>query len=167
MAKEAKEKEREKKEVAPYRPGRGIPSVFDEMDRLFGRFLGRRFGHMGWPRMWWPEELEVPWPSVDIYDEKESVVVKAEIPGVRKEELEVNVTEDAVTISGEKKKEEKKEEKDYYRLERSYGSFRRSFPLPADVDSSKAKAKFKDGVLEVTIPKTEKAKKKEIKVTVE
>ena len=79
----------------------------------------------------------------------------------------LNLTEDTVTISGEKKQEEKVEKKDYYRLERSYGTFTRSFRLPKEVQTDKAKATFKDGVLEVKVPKTEEAKKKEKKVPVE
>lgn len=162
----AKEKEKEKKEVVPYRRG-WAPSVFDEMERFFDHFLGRRFGPLWFPRLRWPEEMEMAYPSVDIYEEGNNVVVKAELPGAKKEDLKVDVTEDTISISGEKKKEEKVERKDFYRVERSYGSFRRSFALPSEVDSSKAVAKFKEGVLEVTIPKSEKAKKKEVKVTVE
>jgi HSP20 family protein len=165
MAKE-KEKEKEKKEVVPYRRG-WAPSVIEEMDRFFDRFMGRGFGPMWWPRLRWPEEMEITYPSVDIYEDANNVVVKAELPGAKKEDLKVDVTEDTISISGEKKKEEKVEKKDYYRFERSYGSFRRSFALPSGVDSARAKAKFKDGVLEVTIPKSEKAKKKEVEVTVE
>jgi HSP20 family protein len=158
--------EKERGEVAAYRPPR-LPMMFDELDRMFNRFFGRPFGLMRWPRAMWPEELEAGYPSVDIFEDKNKVVVKAEIPGVDKEDLDVNVTEDAIVISGEKKKEEKVEEKDYYRYERSYGSFHRSLPLPAGVQSDKAKARFKDGVLEITVPKTPEAKKKEVKVTVE
>jgi HSP20 family protein len=94
-------------------------------------------------------------------------VVKAELPGMKKEDIDVSLTEDTITISGEKKKEEKIEKKDYYSLERSYGSFKRSFSLPAEVQTEKASAKFKDGVLEIRIPKTEEAKKKEKKVLIE
>jgi HSP20 family protein len=157
---------KERGEVAVHRPPR-LPMMFDELDRMFNRFLGRPFGLMRWPRPMWPEEIGAGFPSVDIFEDKDKIVVKAEIPGVNKEDLDVNVTEDAIVISGEKKKEEKVEEKDYYRYERSYGSFHRSLPLPAEVQSDKAKAKFKDGVLEITVPKTSEAKKKEVKVKVE
>lgn len=161
-----KAEEKERAEVALYRPPR-LPMMFDEIDRMFSRFFGRPFGLMRWPRTLWPEEFEAGYPSVDIFEDKENVVVKAEIPGVKKEELEVNVTEDSIVLSGEKKKEEKVEEKDYYRYERSYGSFHRTLPLPTDVQSDKAKAQFKDGVLKITIPKTPEAKKKEVKVKIE
>jgi HSP20 family protein len=161
-----KTKEKEKKEVTPYAPPR-LPMMFDEMDRMFNRFLGKPFGLMRWPKMLWPDEFEAGFPSVDIFEDSKSVTVKAEIPGVKKEDLDVNVTEEAVTISGEKKKEEKTEEKDYYRYERSYGSFRRTLPLPAGVQSAKAKAKFKDGILEIKVPKSPAAIKKERKITIE
>jgi len=84
-----------------------------------------------------------------------------------KDDIDVKVTDDFITISGEKKKEEKVEKKNYYRMERSYGSFTRSLRLPTEVQTEKATAKFKDGVLEVRIPKTEEAKKKEKKVLIE
>ncbi|MEW6570986.1 MAG: Hsp20/alpha crystallin family protein [Nitrospirota bacterium] len=160
---------KEKKEVEPYRPARPL-SVFEEMDRLFEDFFGRRFGRW-WPITRWPApgilaEAEVM-PSVDIYEEKDEIVVKSELPGMQKEDINVNVTENAITISGEKKKEEKVERKDYYRLERSFGSFTRTFSLPAEVQSDKAKAAFKNGVLEIRLPKTEEAKKKEVKVKIE
>jgi HSP20 family protein len=159
------EKEKERREIAPY-AGR-MPSMFEEMDRFFNRFMGRGLGPMWWPRVRWAEEVGMTYPSVDIFEDKDNVVLKAEIPGVAKEDLQVNVNDETITVSGEKRKEEKKEDKDYFRLERSYGSFKRTFALPSEVDSSRAKAKFKDGVLEVTIPKSEKAKKKEVKVSIE
>jgi HSP20 family protein len=160
---------KEKKEIEPYQPSRAI-SVFDEMDRLFEDFLGRRFGRW-WPGIRWPEtrlfaETEMI-PSVDIFEDKDDIVVKAEIPGMAKDDVNVNVTDNTLTISGEKKKEEKVEKKDYYRIERSSGSFSRSFHLPAEVRTDKAKATFKDGILEVRMPKTEEAKKKETRVKIE
>jgi len=163
------EKKEEKKEIAAYRPSKG-PKVFEQMDRLFEDFFGRRFGpwlpSTRWPEINWPAELEV-FHSVDIFEEKDEVVVKAALPGMAKEDVNVKVTENTVTIAGEKKKEEKVEKKDYYRFERSYGSFSRSFRLPADVQTDKAKATFKDGLLEIRVPKTEEAKKKQVKVKIE
>jgi len=84
-----------------------------------------------------------------------------------KKDIEVNISDDTITLSGEKKKEEKVEKKNYYHLERSYGSFSRSFRLPTDVQTDKAKASFKNGVLEIRIPKTEEAKKKTKKITIQ
>ena len=106
-------------------------------------------------------------PTVDIFEEGGDVVVKAELPGMRKEDIDVKLTENTVTISGEKKKEEKIEKKNYYRMERSYGSFTRAFSLPAEVQTDKAKAQFAEGILQIRVPKTEEAKKKEKRVQIE
>jgi len=106
-------------------------------------------------------------PSLDVFEEKDDIVVKADLPGMNKEEIEVTVTGDVVTIKGEKKKEEEVKEKDYYRRERSYGSFVRSVELPCEVKSDQIKANFKDGVLEVRMPKTEEAKKKCVSIKID
>jgi len=106
-------------------------------------------------------------PSLDVFEEKEDIVVKADLPGMNKEEIEVTVTGDVVTIKGEKKKEEEVKEKDYYRRERSDGSFVRSVELPCEVKSDQIKANFKDGVLEVRMPKTEEAKKKSVSIKID
>jgi len=111
--------------------------------------------------------LEVVAPTVDLYEEKDEIVVKAELPGIDKNNIEVNLTDHMLTIKGEKKKEEEVKEKNYYRSERSYGSFLRTLELPKDVHGDKVKASFKNGILEVRMPKTEEAKAKEIKVKVE
>jgi HSP20 family protein len=93
--------------------------------------------------------------------------VKAELPGMEKENIEVNLTDHMLTIKGEKKKAEEVKEEKYYRSERSYGAFVRTLELPRDVHGDKIKATFKNGVLEVRMPKTEEAKAKEIKVKVD
>jgi HSP20 family protein len=142
---------------------------FEETERWFEDFFRRPFPLVGpswWPSLRMPEFEEVI-PTVDIFEEGDDVIVKAELPGMNKEEINVTLTEDTLTLSGEKKKEERVEKKDYHRLERSYGSFTRSFHLPKEVQTEKAVAKFKDGVLEIRIPKTEEAKKKEKKVLIE
>ncbi len=143
-----------------------LPS-FEEMERRFEDFFRRPFSFLGPSLLARRPEAGIVSPRVDIFEEEDSVIVKAELPGMKKEEIEVNLTDNTVTISGEKKKEEKVERKDYFRLERSYGSFSRSFTLPSEVDTSKAKARFRDGVLEVRVPKTEEAKKKEKKIPIE
>ena len=161
-------KKESKEIVKKTEPARAL-SPFEEMERRFEDLVRRPFSLLEpswWPRLRMPEMEEVA-PKVDIFEEGDNFVVKAEIPGMKKEEIEVNLTDDMVTISGEKKKEEKVEKKDYYRFERSFGSFSRSFRLPKDVQADKAKAIFKDGVLELKVPKTEEAKKKEKKVPIE
>ncbi len=136
------------------------------MDRMMEDFFGGRM------RPWWPERwlrtepVELTAPAVDLYEEKDDIVVKAELPGMGKDNIEVNLTDHMLTIKGEKKKEEEIKEKDYYRSERSYGSFVRTLELPKDVHADKIKASFKNGILEVRLPKTEEDKSKEIKVKV-
>ncbi len=161
-------KKKESKELVKVEPSRAI-SPFEEMERWMDEMFRRPFSlfHPSWlPALKFPAMKEFS-PSVDIFEDKDDVVVKAEIPGIKKEDLDVKLEEDTITISGEKKTEEKVEKKDYYRLERSYGSFSRSFSLPTDVQTDKAKATFKDGVLEVRVPKTEEAKRKARKVEIE
>ncbi|MEN2986521.1 MAG: Hsp20/alpha crystallin family protein [Thermodesulfovibrionaceae bacterium] len=140
-------------------------SPFEEIDRLFDEFMKRPFSLFRSlvPRL----REEVVSPAVDIYEEGDDLVVKAELPGLKKEDIEVKLTDDYITISGEKKKEEKVEEKNYFRYERSYGSFSRTFRLPLEVQTDKAKAKFENGILEIRIPKTEQAKAKERKLQIE
>jgi len=158
----------EAKEIVKTEPERGL-STFEEMERRVEDLFRMPFSLME-PSRWARKrmsEMEGVSPRVDIFEEGGNFVVKAEIPGMKKKDIEVSLTNDMVTISGEKKHEEKVEKKDYYRLERSYGSFSRSFRLPKEVQTDKARATFKDGVLEVTVPKTEEAKKKEKKIAVE
>ncbi len=165
---------KEKKELVKVEPTKALSPFqemekrFEEMEKRFEDFSRRPFSLLPswWPRLRLPEIEEVP-PSMDIFTEGDDVVVKAELPGMKKEDIDVSLTKDTISISGEKKKEEKVEKKDYYSLERSYGSFKRLFSLPAEVQTEKASAKFKDGVLEIRIPKTEEAKKKEKKVMIE
>src|SRR3990170_521831 len=159
---------KESKELAKAESAKGV-SPIEEFERRFEDFFRRPFPFFGppwWPRLKSPEMEEIA-PSVDIFREGDDVVVKAELPGLEKEEIEVNLTEGTLTISGEKKKEKKVEKKDYYRMERSHGSFSRSVSLPPNVQTEKARAQFRDGVLEIRIPGAEEAGKKARKVTIE
>jgi HSP20 family protein len=113
----------------------------------------------------WPEELARV-PTVDVYEEGDQVVVKAEVPGMRKEEVDVRITGDLLTISGRKEKEEKVEGKDYFRYERTAGEFSRSVQLPAEVQADKVSAQLKEGVLEIRAPKTAEAKSRTKKIEV-
>jgi HSP20 family protein len=107
---------------------------------------------------------EHAWPAVDVFERNGSLVVKADVPGLEAKDIEVNLTESGITISGERKEEKEVKEKDFYRSERSYGRFTRQLPLPAGVDRDKAQATFKDGVLEITFPLKEEAKQKKIEI---
>lgn len=143
-------------------------SPFEEMDRLMESFFPRHWLRpFRWEMPSWAElgaPLEMKMPRVDVIDRDDEVVVRAEIPGVDKEDLEVSMTDTAVTIQGCTSHESKEEKGNYYRSEISRGSFSRTVALPSDVDSEKAKAVFKDGILELTIPKVEKAKRKSIPI---
>jgi HSP20 family protein len=145
------------------------PSPFEAMEGWFEDAFRRPFPLLS--PSWLPKlrvaEMEELMPSVDVFEESDEVVVKAELPGMKKEDIDVSMTDNAISISGEKKKEEKVERKNYYREERSYGSFTRSFRFPVEVQTDKAKANFKEGILEIRIPKTEEAKKKEKKLVIE
>lgn len=106
-------------------------------------------------------------PAIDILDKKDHIIVKAEVPGVDKKDMTISITEDELTIKGEVKKEQEVSEKDYYHCERTYGSFTRTIVLPATVDKNKAKAIYKDGILEISLPKVESEKAKEVKLEIE
>jgi HSP20 family protein len=139
---------------------------FEEMERMFNDFFQQRFWAPSWmPRFKFPELTEVS-TSVDMFEEGDELVIKAEVPGLKKEEINIDITGDVVTISGEKKSEERTERKDFYRVERSFGSFSRKLHLPLEIQVDKVKASFKEGVLEIRMPKSENEKKMR-KITVE
>lgn len=145
------------------RPTR-LPSLFDEFDRMFPSAWPTR----AWPARWpdWSEfaNLQGRMPPVDVIDREKEVIVRAEVPGVSKDELDVTVTDSTLTLRGEYRKEEKEEKGEYYRSETCYGGFSRTLNLPADVDAAKAKAKFENGIVEITLPKVAATKRRSIKV---
>jgi HSP20 family protein len=159
-----KDKDKEAKAVTTWRPFMDLARwERDMMDDFFGRRM-----RVGWPaRFFGSDEMELITPTIDVYEEKDEIVVKAELPGIDKDSIKVNLTDHMLTIKGEKKKEEEVNKENYYRCERSYGSFVRSVELPGEVHADSVKASFKNGVLEVRMPKTEQAKAKEIKVQVD
>ncbi|MEA1995457.1 MAG: Hsp20/alpha crystallin family protein [Campylobacterota bacterium] len=106
-------------------------------------------------------------PAVDIYEDKGNIYLDVEVPGMKKEDVKVKVEDKTLTVSGERKLEKEEKKEGYYRVERSYGSFSRSFYLPDNVDPTKIKAKYEGGVLKLSIPKKEEAKPKEVPVNVE
>ena len=105
-------------------------------------------------------------PDVDVYEHEGSYMLKADLPGMKKEDINIDVNDGVLTINGEKKLEEKTENDNYVRVERSYGSFSRSFTLTDNVDTENIQAAYKDGVLEITLAKKEEAKPKEINIEV-
>lgn len=140
-------------------PFKGMLDLKKEMDRIFENFFGERLPAF-------KEEFEFA-PSVDVSETDNEVIVKAIVPGVDKKDINITLTENSITVKGELKREKEEKKKNYYRQEISYGAFSRTIPLPVEVNTEGAKANLKDGVLEVVIPKSEKAKIKEIKVNVE
>ena len=145
-------------------PAPQVVGPFDDMERWFDDMFSRR-----WLRPWrWqtrlPEGLSLSMPKVDVVDRPNEVVVRAEVPGVDKKDIDVSVSGNMLTIRGETKKEVKEEKGDYYRAELTRGTFSRTLVLPAEVDDSKTKATVKDGMLELTLPKVEKAKRRNIKI---
>jgi len=109
----------------------------------------------------------VNFPKIDIWEDEEKYVVEAELPGFDKKDIDINITDDILTIKAARKKEEEKKDKNYYYAERSYGEFVRSVRLPYEVDKKSIKAKYNNGVLELTLPKTKEAKEKTTKIEVE
>jgi HSP20 family protein len=104
-------------------------------------------------------------PAVDVYENEQALILKAELPGFSKDDVHVELKDNVLTLKGERKREVEVKEEQYHRMERSHGTFQRSFALPIGVEAEKAEATFKDGVLELTLPKAEVAKPKRIGIT--
>jgi len=146
-------------DLMPWKPFRKEMEPFRrEMERLWDRFFGET---------WLSRPFAEAWqPSADIIETETGIVVKADLPGLDASDIDVSISEDVLTIKGEKRKEEEKTGERYHSVERYYGSFQRSFRLPSSVQMDKAEATFEKGVLTISLPKTEEARKKEIKVQV-
>jgi HSP20 family protein len=161
---------KEKNEVTVTGPKRDLQkytSPFEEMERMFNDFFQQRFFAPSWmPRFKFPELTEVS-ASVDMFEEGDDLVVKAELPGMKKEDINVDLNDDVITISGEKKSEERTERKDFHRVERTFGSFTRRLRLPVEINADKVKASFNNGVLEIRMPKSETEKQKVQKIPVD
>src|SRR5216683_1821771 len=143
--------------LARWEPFRGATSLQDQVNRLFNDVLERRG----------EESSLTAWaPAVDIYETEQELVVKADLPDVDPKDLDIRVEDNILTIRGERKFENKENEENYLRVERSYGSFSRSFQLANSVNSDAIKADYQNGVLTLSIPKREEAKPKQIKVNV-
>ena len=156
--------------TAPEKPAQAetAPAAVPDLERVLDDLLQRRWPRpfrWEWPR--WGELsrlMEQQTPSVDIVDKDKEVLVRAELPGVKREDLDVSIAERTLTIKGSSRKEEKEEQEGYFRHEIRSGSFSRSVLLPADVNAAKAAANFKDGVLELHLPKARASKRKQISV---
>lgn len=135
----------------------GMTRLHDDFDRMMDRFLG----DWGWPAL----GGQAAWgPALDIAERDDAVVVKAELPGMKADDVNVSVQGNVLTINGEKKQETEDKQENYYHVERRYGNFQRSVMLPSEVDVDRIEAQHRDGVLTITLPKTETAKPRQIKV---
>ncbi len=132
-----------------------LARLHGEMDDLFDSFF------RGLDR---PFSGYKAWPAIDVAEEEDAIIVRAEVPGCKADDIDISVHGNVLTISGEKKMSEEKKEKGYYHVESSYGSFRREITLPTDVDQKKIDATYRDGVLAITLPKAEKAKAVKVKI---
>ncbi len=140
-------------------PFRELEHIQQQMNQLFDFSLSRPFGDATLLGGQWA-------PAVDVYDSADNILIKADLPGLNKDDIDVTVESDQLILKGEKKKENEIEEDNYYKTERFTGSFFRTIPLPAEVEAEKVDAKFSDGVLTLNLPKREEAKPKRIKIDV-
>jgi HSP20 family protein len=141
-----------------FKPNTDVYRLQHSMNRLFDSFFGDHA---------YNDDEQCEWaPAVDVAENKDQITIKADIPGMDKKDIKVVVHENTLTLKGERKSEKTEEGTNYYRVERTNGSFYRSFSLPSKVDAGKIKANYQNGVLEIVLPKVEEAKPKEIDVSV-
>ena len=145
--------------LTPWRPLREL----EEVERRFGDIFGQSFLPAAWGRL--PMEQRGWTPAIEVFEKEDRFLVKAELPGMKEEDIDVSAVGDTLTIKGERKTESEVKEEDYYCCERSYGSFFRSIALPSHVDAQKIEASYEDGVLEVSLPKIPEVKPKKISVS--
>jgi len=141
-------------QLAPFRRRYGSPlaRLQDSMNVLFEGFFESRLSEQAWA------------PALEVTEQKDAIVVKAELPGTKVDDIELSVQDNTLIVSGEKKEESQEEHKGYFRSERHYGMFQRVIPLPSNVEAGKIQATSKDGVLTITLPKAETAKPKRIPI---
>ena len=142
-----------------WNPARDMMAMRNEINRLASEFFRGSNGGRGGRR------LGSRRPVVDMYESDQALTLKVELPGFSKDDVQVEIKDNVLTLKGERKRETDVKDEQYHRVERAYGTFQRSFMLPALVDAEKAAASFKDGVLELKLPKAEEAKPKPIKIT--
>jgi HSP20 family protein len=159
------------RDLAPWHHGKsGTPSPLGDLQREVDRVFENFWSGFGTPSLLRENGgaltagLEV---KVDASEDEKAYHVTAELPGLSEKDVEVTFADNMLTISGEKKEEKEVKEKDYHRRERSFGSFRRSFTLPAEVDEAKISAAFKDGIMTIELPKSKSAQKKAKKITIQ
>ena len=145
--------------IVRWEPFRDLLATPRDFDRLFREAFSPVFGQGELSTRTWA-------PPVDIYENGDSLVLKAELPGLEPKDVEIRVEDNTLYLKGERKFEKEVKEQNYHRVERSYGTFTRTFSLPNTIDADKVAATYKDGVLTLTMPKKEEAKPKTIKINV-
>ena len=148
--------------LIPWRERHPLADLRDEIDNLFDNFFGRGRGKE--IEAWQGASLRSP--AVDMEETDKEIVVKAEMPGLDPKDFQISLTENTLTIKGERKEEKEEKKKNYHMVERRYGSFYRSIPLPCPVKGDKVEANYNKGILEINLPKAEPAKSKQITVNV-
>jgi HSP20 family protein len=149
---------RQNSDLWNWSPVEQLSTLREEINRLFDSPFGELTNRM---------ELFNGWtPALDLYEDKDNLILKAELPGMRREEINISVHDGTLTLSGERRYEEKNQDSEPYRSERFFGRFHRTLALPKPVQSDKAKANYREGILTVVLPKTEDAKPKQIEVNV-
>ena len=143
--------------IVRYDPFRDLRTLQEEVNRLFSTNMTRAFDDEGIGRGAWA-------PSVDIYENKDQIVLEAELPGMKQEDFDLSIENNLLTLRGERKFEKTEETDNYHRVERSYGAFTRSFTLPQTVSAEGATAEYNNGVLRVTLPKREETKARRIQI---
>ena len=138
-------------------PLRDLVSIQDRMNRLFEQTLSRSRTEEAITASTWS-------PAVDIYETPETIIMKADLPGLSREDIEIQLQDNTLTLRGERRFAKDVQQENYLRIERAYGAFQRSFTLPATVQQDRIRAVFRDGVLELTLPKAEEAKPKKIAI---
>jgi len=145
--------------IVRWEPFRDVFSTQDRFNRLFNQTLSQMFGEENGKLGTWS-------PAVDVFETDQNLVVKAELPGIDPKDVEIRVENNTLFLQGQRKFENEVKEENYHRIERSYGSFTRTFALPGSIDAEKVSADYKSGVLTLTLPKREEAKPKTIKINV-
>ena len=145
--------------LVKYNPTNSLFGLKSNMDKLFDEFFGLDKGI-------WPESTLSVVPAVDLEETEDAFKITADLPGMTKKDIKITLENNVLSISGEKKAEREEKDKNYHRVERSYGKFHRAFELPGAVNRDKIEAEYKDGILSISVPKTEEAKPKQIEVKV-
>lgn len=143
-----------------WNPMRELQTMHDRMNRFFDESLFS----WGRPAEWWREASPIWSASVNLYEDENDIVMKVELPGVKKEDIFLEVKDNTIWLKAERKTETEEKEENYLQSEFKYGSFQRSFTLPVSVDADKIKAQYKDGILKVTLPKAESHRAKKIAI---